>query len=233
MNFNINRIVYFVLFISLGLYTVDAQAQRKSKRKMKIENQKDSISYSLGVSIGKNIQQQGFTDINVEAMNQALMDVYGDNELQISEEEANQFLNTYFQKVQQEKFEAMKQEGEQFLAENAKRSEVVTLESGLQYEVMKSGSGASPKLTDKVTTHYHGTFINGQVFDSSVARNQPASFPVNGVIAGWTEALQLMKVGDKWRLFVPYTLAYGERGAGESIPPYAALIFEVELLSID
>ena len=124
-------------------------------------------------------------------------------------------------------------EGEEFLAINATKKGVVTLESGMQYEVLTSGSGATPGLNDKVTTHYTGTLIDGTVFDSSVERGQPASFPVSGVIKGWTEALQLMKEGDKWKLYIPYDLAYGERGAGANIGPYAALIFEIELISVD
>ena len=127
----------------------------------------------------------------------------------------------------------MVEEGRKFLAANSKNEKVVTLESGLQYEVIKAGEGAKPSLNDQVTTHYHGTLIDGTVFDSSVERGQPASFPVNGVIKGWTEALQLMNVGSKWRLFVPYDLAYGERGAGPQIGPFTTLIFEVELISIN
>ncbi len=129
--------------------------------------------------------------------------------------------------------EEMKKEGQEFLAENGERDGVISLESGLQYEVINEGTGATPALTDKVRTHYHGTLIDGTVFDSSVERGEPISFPVNGVIAGWTEALQLMKVGSKWRLFVPFDLAYGERGAGQDIGPFATLIFEVELLEIE
>ena len=127
----------------------------------------------------------------------------------------------------------MIEQGAAFLKKNGERAEVTTLKSGLQYEVIKEGDGPSPKATDKVTTHYHGTLIDGTVFDSSVQRNEPATFPVNGVIPGWVEALQLMKVGSKWRLFVPYNLAYGERGAGQAIKPFSTLIFEVELLKIN
>ena len=136
------------------------------------------------------------------------------------------------QKVQEAAAEAASAEGEAFLADIAKRDGILTLESGLQYEILNEGTGDKPGLDSTVRTHYHGTFINGDVFDSSVARNQPAEFPVSGVIAGWTEALQQMPVGSKWKLYVPHHLAYGERGAGASIPPYSALVFEVELLDI-
>ena len=135
------------------------------------------------------------------------------------------FLQEFFTKASVVKSGEMKMEGEEFLAVNGRREGVISLESGLQYEVINEGTGASPALTDKVKTHYHGTLIDGTVFDSSVERGEPISFPVNGVIAGWTEALQLMKVGSKWRLFVPYDLAYGERGAGQDIGPFATLIF--------
>ena len=126
-----------------------------------------------------------------------------------------------------------KEEGANFLAENAKKEGVISLESGLQYEILKQGSGPKPTINDNVTTHYHGTLIDGTIFDSSVDRGQPATFPVSGVIKGWTEALQLMTVGSKWRLYVPYDLAYGERGAGANIGPFTTLIFEVELISIN
>jgi FKBP-type peptidyl-prolyl cis-trans isomerase FklB len=142
-------------------------------------------------------------------------------------------LQKYFQGLQEKKSGAARQGGVDFLASNAKKEGVTTLPSGLQYQVMVDGSGEKPTATNKVTTHYHGTTIDGKVFDSSVERGQPAQFGVNQVIAGWTEALQLMAVGSKWKLFIPSDLAYGERGAGADIPPHAALIFEVELISID
>jgi FKBP-type peptidyl-prolyl cis-trans isomerase FklB len=142
-------------------------------------------------------------------------------------------IQEYFSKQQAKASESVVEEGRKFLATNSKKENIFTLESGLQYEVIKAGEGAKPSLNDQVTTHYHGTLIDGTVFDSSVERGQPASFPVNGVIKGWTEALQLMNVGSKWRLFVPYDLAYGERGAGPQIGPFTTLIFEVELISIN
>ena len=150
----------------------------------------------------------------------------------MSENEAQIEINSYFQKMQEEAGKEAKDAGEKFLEENKKQEGVVTLPSGLQYKVIKQGTGDKPKATDQVRCHYHGTLIDGTVFDSSVRRGEPAVFPVNGVIQGWVEALQLMPVGSKWTLYIPYEMAYGTRGAGQSIPPYAALIFEVELLEI-
>jgi FKBP-type peptidyl-prolyl cis-trans isomerase FklB len=147
-------------------------------------------------------------------------------------EQANEFISNYFQKAMEEKGAVVRVEGEKFLEENKKKAGVTTTASGLQYEVIKTGDGPKPTATDKVKTHYHGTLTNGTVFDSSVDRGEPVEFPVNGVIKGWTEALQLMPVGSKWKLFVPYSLAYGERAAGPQIPAYSAFVFEVELLEI-
>ena len=154
-------------------------------------------------------------------------------EPKISGADAQKVIQNYFQKQQAKVSESVIEEGKKFLTENSKKVGVVTLESGLQYEIIKSGEGAKPTINDQVTTHYHGTLLDGTVFDSSVERGQPATFPVSGVIKGWTEALQLMTVGSKWKLFVPYDLAYGERGAGPKIGPYTTLIFEVELISIN
>jgi FKBP-type peptidyl-prolyl cis-trans isomerase FklB len=165
-------------------------------------------------------------------MEAAMDDVYKGNDTVIDVNLANDIINKYFQGAMERKAEKAKEEGAAFLAENAKKEGVVTLPSGLQYKVVKMGDGPKPKASDKVTTHYHGTLIDGTVFDSSVERNQPASFPVGGVIQGWQEALQLMPVGSKWILYVPYNLAYGDRGAGPKIGPYSTLIFEVELLKI-
>ncbi|MBL4652974.1 MAG: FKBP-type peptidyl-prolyl cis-trans isomerase [Flavobacteriales bacterium] len=197
-----------------------------------METELDTLSYSLGVSIAANIKGQGMDSISVDAFAKAIKDSYGDSTV-ISVDEANKNLQEYFQELQKNKVEKAKQGGIDFLAANAKNEGVTTLPSGLQYQIMVEGKGPKPLATSKVTTHYHGTTIDGKVFDSSVERNQPAQFGVNQVIAGWTEALQLMSVGSKWTLFIPSNLAYGERGAGADIPPHAALIFEVELLSID
>jgi len=189
----------------------------------------DKLSYSLGVLVAQNLKKQGITEVKSSDLAKGIEDVILNNELQVPIAEANQLLQTHMQAKAKEQAEV----GIKFLEENAKREAVTTLPSGLQYEIMTAGTGPKPKATDKVTTHYHGTLINGQVFDSSVQRNQPATFPVNGVIPGWVEALQLMPTGSKWKLFIPYNLAYGEQGAGEMIAPFSTLVFEVELLSIN
>ena len=199
----------------------------------KLNNEIDSVSYSLGVNIGENIKTQ-FPNIDLKNFEAAIKDVLQEGkEPAISGSDAQKTIQEYFKKQQATASESVVEEGKKFLDENGKKENVITLESGLQYEVIKSGEGAKPTLNDQVTTHYHGTLIDGTVFDSSVERGEPASFPVNGVIKGWTEALQLMSVGSKWRLFVPYDLAYGERGAGPQIGPFTTLIFEVELISIN
>lgn len=197
-------------------------------------NQKvDSVSYSLGVLIAQNLKQQGFKNLNGDDLASAINDVLADKPTIFSPEEANKCVTEYQQAEAAKAFAKNKEEGAAFLETNGKRAEVTTLLSGLQYEVINAGTGASPAATDKVTVHYHGTLLDGTIFDSSVDRGEPASFPVNGVIQGWVEALQLMKEGDKWKLFIPADLAYGERGAGKDIGPFATLIFEVELLKIN
>ncbi len=216
-------------------------AQKKNKKnapasttpaKM-LNTEMDSVSYSIGISIANNLKSQGFENLDGALVGKAIDQVLKGQPTEMDAQTAEQFINNYFQQVQAKKAESLKGDGEKFLAENAKKPGVTTTASGLQYEVITMGTGPKPGPTDKVTTHYHGTLINGTVFDSSVDRGQPASFPLDGVIKGWTEALQLMPVGSKWRLFLPYDLAYGERGAGGQIAPFSALIFEVELISID
>jgi FKBP-type peptidyl-prolyl cis-trans isomerase FklB len=200
---------------------------------MDLSSQRDSVSYSLGVNIANSLKDQGFEDLNAEALSKAIADVFSNSRLQIEPAKGEEIINEYFQHIQKRKHEKNIIEGEKFLKENATKEGVITLKSGLQYKVLKEGSGPKPKATDEVTTHYHGTLINGTVFDSSVDRGQPASFPVNGVIPGWVEALQLMNTGSKWRLFVPSNLAYGSRGASAQIGPNTTLIFDVELISIN
>jgi len=192
----------------------------------------DKVSYALGLSIGNNFQNSGIKDLNTDNFLQGLKDVMNGDKTAISYEEAKTVINTLFTKLQKEKVENNKKAGEEFLAINKDRAGVVTLPSGLQYQILTSGDGEKPKATDKVKCHYHGTLINGAVFDSSVQRKEPAEFGVNQVIPGWVEALQLMNVGSKWRLFIPSNLAYGEQGAGEAIEPNSTLIFDVELLDI-
>lgn len=196
-------------------------------------NQLEKVSYSLGLSIARNLLSQGLTELNVEEFSTAVNDVFGKKSTKIDDQEVVNILNTYFAELKAKQDAGAKEEGEAFLKANKEKEGVVTLPSGLQYQIIAEGKGEKPSLNSNVTTHYHGTTINGNVFDSSVQRGKPASFPVSGVIKGWTEALQLMPVGSKWRLFIPSELAYGERGAGDAIGPHSALVFEVELLSID
>ncbi len=198
-----------------------------------LKTEMDSVSYSLGVSIGSNLKGQGFEKLNFAAMMKAMEDVYGDGKTTISEEQANMFIQSYFQKLMDKKSEAAKADGVKFLEENKKKEGVQTTASGIQYKVNTMGTGPKPLATDRVKVHYTGKLIDGTVFDSSVERGEPAVFPLNGVIPGWTEALQLMPVGSKWTIFLPSDLAYGERGAGQQIPPHSTLIFEVELISIE
>ncbi len=192
----------------------------------------DKVSYALGLGIGRQLSQMGATEIVADDFAQAIKDVVSGAELKISDSEAQTIVNKFFEEKQAAQAGAAKSEGENFLAENAKKEGVIVLPSGLQYQVLKEGTGKLPKATDQVECHYEGTLINGQVFDSSYQRGQAATFGLNQVIAGWTEGVQLMKEGAKYRFFIPYNLAYGERGAGQSIPPYAALIFDVELLAV-
>ena len=192
----------------------------------------DKVSYALGLSIGNNFQNSGINDLQIEDFVKGLKDILGGQTPEISYDEAKQVINDYFMKLQKEKFEINKKAGEEFLTINKGKAGVVTLPSGLQYQVLQKGEGPKPTASDKVKCHYHGTLINGTVFDSSVQRGEPAVFGVSQVIPGWVEALQLMPVGSKWRLFIPSDLAYGEHGAGEAIEPNSALVFDVELLDI-
>lgn len=192
----------------------------------------DSISYSAGIIIAKNLKQQGLKDINKDLFIQAVEDILNDRETAMKPSEAEHYFREYQVKMQNMEGEMNKKAGEAFLAENAKRDDVVVLDNGLQYEVLKEGTGAKPARTDKVLTHYHGTLIDGTVFDSSVERGEPIAFRLDQVIEGWTEILQLMPVGSQWRVYIPYDMAYGERGAGSAIGPYSTLIFDIELLEI-
>lgn len=192
----------------------------------------DKVSYALGLSIGNNFQNSGIKQLQVADFVKGLENVLGEKQPAISYEEAKQVINDYFMKLQQERLEINKQAGAEFLEINRHKAGVVELPSGLQYEILKQGTGAKPSANDKVKCHYHGTLINGTVFDSSVQRGEPATFGVSQVIPGWVEALQLMPVGSKWRLFIPSNLAYGEHGAGDVIEPNSTLIFDVELLDI-
>lgn len=192
----------------------------------------EKLSYALGLSLGNNLLNSGVITLDYKKLAQGIENVMAGKEPEISFEEAQTIINEFFSKLQAEFAEKAQRQGKEFLAENAKKDSVITLESGLQYEVITKGDGKIPSQSDSVTVHYHGTTIDGNVFDSSVHRGEPATFGVTQVISGWVEALQLMPVGSKWKLFIPSELAYGAQGAGQAIPPHAALIFEVELLGI-
>ena len=199
----------------------------------------DKLSYALGLGIGRQLSQRGANDLNAADFAQAVKDMIDGKEPQVPTAEAQQIVEDFFRRQEEkqraeaaEKYKGAKSEGEKYLSENAKKEGVVTLPSGLQYKVLKEGNGKSPKATDKVVCHYEGMLVDGTMFDSSIQRGEPATFPLNGVIAGWTEGLQLMKEGAKYRFFIPYQLGYGERGAGASIPPVATLVFDVELIEV-
>lgn len=199
----------------------------------------DKLSYALGIGIGSQLAGMGAKELNIDDFAQAIKDVISGSELKVDNAEAQTLVQNFFQEQEAkqqaaaaEAGKAAKAAGEAFLAENGKKDGVVTLPSGLQYLVLKEGDGKKPSATDQVVCHYEGTLIDGTVFDSSYQRNQPATFGLNQVIAGWTEGVQLMQEGAKYRFFIPYNLAYGERGAGAQIPPFAALVFDVELIEV-
>ena len=224
------------LIICLGAVCIASLGLAQDKPQLK--DQKDKASYSIGYDIGDTFKKQKI-ELNVDAMIAGLKEALAGKDASISKEERDKTLQAFQKEMMEKQIAASKEagaknqaEGEKFLAENKKKDGVKTTASGLQYKVLKEGSGASPKETDTVVTNYRGTLIDGTEFDSSYKRNEPATFPVNRVIKGWTEALQLMKPGAKYQLFIPSSLAYGERGAGQLIGPNATLIFEVELLSI-
>jgi FKBP-type peptidyl-prolyl cis-trans isomerase len=222
----------FVL-VAIVVVTMSSCNNQNGSGNVSVETMTDSVSYALGYSIGNNILAQ-FPDIDPNIVGAAISDVYAEKEITMfaNEQEAGAFIQGYFAKQMEVKAQSNLEEGNKFLEENKAREGVTTTESGLQYEVITEGTGAVPTATDKVRVHYHGTTIDGTVFDSSVDRGEPAVFGVGQVIKGWTEALQLMPVGSKWKVFIPAELAYGERGAGANIGPNSALVFEVELLEI-
>ena len=193
----------------------------------------DKISYAIGLSMGQNLMGSGVTSLEYADLAAGIKDVLEKNQPQISYQEAQQVLGKFFSELEAKIAGEAKAAGEAFLAENAKREGVKVTDSGLQYEVIEGTLGQKPKATDKVRVHYEGTLIDGTVFDSSYKRGESIAFGLNQVITGWTEGLQLMSIGSKYKLYIPYHLAYGERGAGANIPPYAALIFTVELLGIE
>jgi FKBP-type peptidyl-prolyl cis-trans isomerase len=213
--------------------------QGAKDEKLTLDTQKQKVSYSIGIDIGNNFKQSEI-DIDLQALAQGIKDAISDSTPRLTGQQMDEAMRQLQQDMVAKRNESAKKageknklEGEAFLAENAKKEGVITLPSGLQYKIIKQGDGKKPKLTDEVTTHYRGTLIDGTEFESSYKRGEPANFHVNEVIAGWTEALQLMPVGSKWQLFISSNLAYGERGRGGPIGPNATLIFELELLSIN
>ena len=192
----------------------------------------DKISYALGLGIGHQLKNMGIENFSVEDFAQSIKDVMEDKATAMTSQEAQALLNTYFQEKQKAESQKAISEGKAFLEENAKKEGVVTTKSGLQYEILTEGTGKQPKATDTVRCHYEGSLINGSVFDSSYKRGEPAEFGLSQVIPGWTEGVQLMKEGAKYRFYIPYLLGYGENGAGSSIPPYSTLIFDVELIKL-
>ena len=199
----------------------------------------DKLSYALGIGIGSQLAGMGARELNIDDFAQAIKDVISGSQLKVDNVEAQTLVQNFFQEQEAkqqaaaaEAGKAAKAEGEAFLAENGKKEGIVTLPSGLQYQVLKEGNGKKPSATDQVVCHYEGTLIDGTVFDSSYQRNQPATFGLNQVIPGWTEGVQLMQEGAKYRFFIPYKLAYGERGAGAQIHPFATLVFDVELIEV-
>ncbi len=190
------------------------------------------ISYALGLGIGQQLKSMNIDGFSISDFAASVSDVMTGNKTQMSAREAQQMLNSYFSDKQKKDSKETIAQGAEFLKENAKRSGVVTTNSGLQYEVLSEGTGRSPKATDTVRCHYEGRLISGEVFDSSYKRGEPADFGLNQVIIGWTEGVQLMREGAKYRFFIPYLLGYGEQGAGSQIPPYATLIFDVELIKV-
>lgn len=192
----------------------------------------DKISYALGLGIGQQLKSMNIANFSIEDFSKSIADVMSGEPTQMTAREAQEMLNEYFANKAAEDAKQAIAEGKVFLENNGKREGVVTTKSGLQYEVLKEGTGRNPKATDKVRCHYEGRLINGNVFDSSYKRNQPADFGLNQVIAGWTEGVQLMQEGAKYRFYIPYLLGYGEQGAGSSIPPYSTLIFDVELIKV-
>lgn len=205
----------------------------KKPKEADISTEEKKASYGLGVLMSSSIKRQGAELIEFDALVAGIRDVLQNNTLKMPEQECSQFVQTYMQKAMEEKAAKMKEGGVKFLEENKTKEDVKTTASGLQYKVVTSGKGKMPKAESNVTVHYTGKLIDGTVFDSSVERGSPATFGVSQVIAGWTEAMQLMHEGDKWLLYIPSELGYGERGAGGQIPPYSVLVFEVELIKVD
>ncbi len=205
----------------------------KKPKTVNMDNEMAKISYALGTLMANNVKSQGADSLDIDALNAGMRDALSGKKILVEPNEAMMIVQNYMQQAAMRKAEKAKAAGVQYLAANKLKEGVVTTASGLQYKVLQQGNGKQPTASDRVTVHYIGTLIDGIEFDSSVRRGQPATFSVGGVIRGWTEALQLMKEGDKWMLYIPYELAYGERGSGGQIPPYSTLLFEVELIKVN
>jgi len=224
---------YLFLFITFSTLIFVSCKVEKGIQKVQVKTTSDSLSYSLGVSVASNLKDQGIVGLNEVVLAKAIQDVYKEKGLVLDADASQAFIMDYFTREEAKKYEVVKKAGEDFLANNKKNEGVVTLPSGVQYKILTQGNGKIPTATDNVTTNYHGTLIDGTVFDSSFDRGEPVSFPVNGVIQGWQEILQLMPVGSTWEIYIPYDKAYGANGVGETIPPFATLIFKIELISIN
>ena len=222
-------------YIKIALVlSVISSCQNLTQQKFNFDeaNELEKVSYSIGINVATSIKSEGLDSINSFYISKGFQDVFENKDLAINIEESNKIIGEYFNKKQDAKNQRLAIDSKIFLEENKQKDGVITTESGLQYLILSEGRGNNPTLNDNVTVHYHGTLIDGTIFDSSVDRKQPATFPLNGVIPGWQEALQMMSVGSKWKIFIPSELAYGESGAG-AIGPNSTLIFEVELLSIN
>lgn len=229
---SLSVLLIMTMIFSVGVWSCKSQ-KKVENEKIEITSQVDSASYAIGMQIGDNFVKQGLdTIMNVELILQGIKDQMAKS-ARLNIAETDLIIQEFFGGMQKTKSADKIAEGEKFLAENGKREGVTTTASGLQYEVITLGTGTKPTINNTVKTHYKGTLLNGTVFDSSYDRGEPISFPLNGVIKGWTEGLQLMPVGSKFKFYIPYNLAYGERGAGQLIGPYETLIFEVELLGIE
>ena len=227
-----------ILTLCIGTISVVSFAQTKKAAvvkpvaPVKTLTSVDSASYSFGLKIAQGLKSDGVSSLNYVLLSKAMEDVFKGNPLMIADEQAGAAISSFLQQASKAKFSGLEEEGSKFLAQNKLKPNIVTTASGLQYEVITQGTGEKPKATDEVTVHYKGTLINGKQFDSSYDRNEPLSLPLNNVIPGWTEGLQLMAVGSKYRFYIPYQLGYGERGAGQDIPPFSTLLFDIELIKI-
>ncbi len=222
----------YILLIIIAAITTYSSAQTKPAAAPLFKTQLDSASYAFGASIANDLKQRGVSNLNYSLVSKAMSDVFSGGNVIFSPEKSQEVIYGLLNALEKKKFEGAIAEAENYLSANKQKPGITTLPSGLQFEVLAPGTGAKPLATDEVTVHYKGTLTNGKQFDSSYDRGEPTSFALNQVIPGWTEGLQQMPVGSKYRFFIPYALAYGERGAGKDIPPYSTLIFEVELIKI-